>query len=335
MLIDIISTEIVKSQHDTLLSRRSHLHIKISILIAVYNQEHFVSAAVESVLRQTYKNLELVISDDCSTDGTGDVAVSYLSDPRVRYLRNSYRLGRVRNYRKLLARAQGEWVLMLDADDYLTNDAYLQRAIRLALTTPDVALVIGKVWAGPSVETAVLLNSAIHESSVVDGTACFLGLPVLGSPEPLHMSCLYNRALAVDLQFYRKDILSSDFESLYRIMLGHKVGLLNEIAGLWRQHQNNASKSTRYGDVVRNLEMQAGIYAHARSLRILPHSVLNRWLSNALVRYHAYYFDRFMGERRISAAVLLTLSMVAKWPALFKRQEVRSRFWKAAGRCVY
>ena len=304
---------------------------RVSVLIPAYNQDHFISAAVESALRQAYANLEVVIADDCSTDRTGQIAAGYAADTRVRYLRNTSRLGRVSNYRKLLAEATGEWVLMLDADDYLTNDDYITHAMRLACSDPGVVLVIGKALSGNLVETAELLNAGIQESAVIDGSDLFLSYPALRAPVPLHLSCLYRRDRAVDLHFYREDILSSDFESFYRLMLGHKVGVLNEISGLWRQHTNNVSNSIRYRDVARNLRMFKGMYEYARTLRIFPDAVLNRWLSDALALYFLNNVGRYVRERRTADALRLTVAMVARWPSLLSRPEIRAQFWQAVG----
>lgn len=304
---------------------------RVSVLIPAYNQDHFLPAAVESALRQGYANLEIVIGDDCSTDRTGQIAARYAADTRVRYLRNASRLGRVANYRKLLAEATGEWVLMLDADDYLTNGDYIAHAMRLASSDPAVVLVIGKALSGGRVETAELLNAAIQESAVVDGSEFFLSYPALRAPVPLHLSCLYRRDRALDVHFYREDILSSDFESLYRLMLGHKIGVLNEVSGLWRQHKNNASKSIRYRDVARNLRMFKRTYAHARALRIFPNAVLNHWLNDALALYFVNNVGRYVRERRTMAALRLTATMVARWPSLLSRRDVRAQMWQAVG----
>jgi hypothetical protein len=203
--------------------------------------------------------------------------------------------------------------------------------MRLASSDPGVVLVIGKALSGNLVETAELLNAGIQESAVIDGSDLFLSYPALRAPVPLHLSCLYRRDRAIDLHFYREDILSSDFESFYRLMLGHKVGVLNEISGLWRQHTNNVSNSIRYRDVARNLRMFKGMYAYARTLRIFPDAVLNRWLSDALALYFLNNVGRYVRERRTADALRLTVAMVARWPSLLSRPEIRAQLWQAVG----
>ena len=64
----------------------------ISVLLTVFNRERFVGPAIESVLVQTYTDFELLVVDDGSTDKSVEVAQRYLSDPRVRILRNERNL---------------------------------------------------------------------------------------------------------------------------------------------------------------------------------------------------------------------------------------------------
>lgn len=72
----------------------------ISVMIPTYNQEHFIAQAVDGILRQDYENIEVIISDDCSTDGTFEKIKPFLDDPRVRYYKNNITIGSTENYKK-------------------------------------------------------------------------------------------------------------------------------------------------------------------------------------------------------------------------------------------
>lgn len=94
----------------------------ISVLMPVYNVKDYISAAIESVLHQTYTSLELIIINDGSTDGSGTIAESYKSiDTRVKvyHIKN----GGPSNARNLaLSYAQGEYVSFVDSDDTIQED---------------------------------------------------------------------------------------------------------------------------------------------------------------------------------------------------------------------
>jgi glycosyltransferase involved in cell wall biosynthesis len=101
---------------------------KISVCIDSFNYGRFLSEAIESVLRQTFADFEIVISDDCSTDDSFEIAKRYAADEsRIRVLRNQRNLGMIRNRNVCLSQARGEYVKWLHADDFLCSPEALGR----------------------------------------------------------------------------------------------------------------------------------------------------------------------------------------------------------------
>jgi glycosyltransferase involved in cell wall biosynthesis len=90
---------------------------RISVLIAVYNAQHYVAAAVESILQQSFRNFELLIIDDGSRDRSLKILQEYAAkDSRIQVIsRENQGVPKTRN--ELLAMAQGEFVAVMDADD--------------------------------------------------------------------------------------------------------------------------------------------------------------------------------------------------------------------------
>lgn len=93
----------------------------VSILLPVYNCESFVLDAVYSVIRQTYKNIELIIIDDGSTDDTA-VKLSTIIDGRMKYYRNNRNLGLSAALNRGVSLCNGEFIARLDADDICLPD---------------------------------------------------------------------------------------------------------------------------------------------------------------------------------------------------------------------
>lgn len=109
------------------------MEIKTSIIIPLFNKRNTILKTIESVLNQTFSNFELVIVDDGSTDGSGDL-VDSLSDNRIRHIKKEN--GGVSSARNVgIREAKGDFVLFLDADDSLTPSC-LETLIR-PLTTND------------------------------------------------------------------------------------------------------------------------------------------------------------------------------------------------------
>jgi glycosyltransferase involved in cell wall biosynthesis len=90
----------------------------ISIALCTYNGERFLEAQIESVLNQSWRNIELVIVDDASTDSTVAIAESYaLKDERIRIHRNAHNLGINQNFSLALSLCQGQLLAPCDQDD--------------------------------------------------------------------------------------------------------------------------------------------------------------------------------------------------------------------------
>ncbi len=89
----------------------------VSIIMPSFNTASYINKSIESVLAQTYKNWELLIVDDCSTDNTDEVVESYLKDPRVKYFKNHENSGAALTRNRALREAKGEWIAFLDSDD--------------------------------------------------------------------------------------------------------------------------------------------------------------------------------------------------------------------------
>lgn len=90
---------------------------KVSIVCRTYNHAKFIGYAINSVLAQTFQDFELVISDDCSSDDTVKIIESY-KDTRIRLLKNKTNMGVVANLNKVLGATRGEYIAILDGDDF-------------------------------------------------------------------------------------------------------------------------------------------------------------------------------------------------------------------------
>jgi hypothetical protein len=112
---------------------------QVTVLMAVHNGVPHLAKAVESLLRQTLGDFEIVVVDDGSTDGTREVVASY-ADPRIRLVVNDRNLGLAASLNRGLSVAAGEYVARLDADD-LSDPTRLERQAAFLDANPDVALV--------------------------------------------------------------------------------------------------------------------------------------------------------------------------------------------------
>lgn len=108
-------------------------NILVSVVMPAYNAEKTIAKSIESVLRQTHQDFELIIVDDASTDNTPEIACEYgKSDLRVRVLRHSENSGVAIARNHGIEQAHGKYVALLDSDDLWEPDK-LERQIALAI----------------------------------------------------------------------------------------------------------------------------------------------------------------------------------------------------------
>jgi succinoglycan biosynthesis protein ExoO len=109
--------------------------MEVSVIIAAHNVEKFVGRAIDSVIAQTFRDWEIIVVDDASTDGTArTVEDTGREDPRIRLLRHERNAGPAAARNTGLSAANGKWIAILDADDAWRPDR-LQRMLALAEAT--------------------------------------------------------------------------------------------------------------------------------------------------------------------------------------------------------
>lgn len=117
---------------------------KVSIIVPVYNVEKYLKRCVDSLVGQSYPNLEILLVDDGSKDDSLSICKEYeLKDSRIRvFHKENEGLGLTRNYG--IERATGEYITFVDSDDYLTSDA-VEAMLRKATAT-DADVVIANMF---------------------------------------------------------------------------------------------------------------------------------------------------------------------------------------------
>jgi len=109
----------------------------VSICIPTYNRAGMVGDAIRSALAQTCRNIEVLVVDNASTDGTAEVVASF-HDPRLRYVRNGRNLGLFGNFNRCIELAQGKYLHILHSDDTVPPE-FIRTCVRFLEEHPEVA----------------------------------------------------------------------------------------------------------------------------------------------------------------------------------------------------
>jgi hypothetical protein len=219
----------------------------VSVVVPCYNYGHFLPALIAGLFDQVDIALDIIIVDDASPDGSGDIAEQLASmHPRIRVIRHRQNTGHIQTYNDGLAYANGKYVVLLSADDYLPPGS-VYRAVSVMEAIPDVGLVYGfsRSFAGdiPSVANNVR-NWRVWEGMdwlrlVSKRGRCFIASPeVVMRTEALHQTNGYDLRLPH----------SADFKMWMETSLRWNVGRVNgPPQALYRVHDLNMHLTTFAG----------------------------------------------------------------------------------------
>jgi len=210
---------------------------KISIVMPAYNASKYIIKAVESILNQTYRTIEVLIADDKSTDNTREI-IDNIKDSRIKILHNEQNLGYLKTCNKLLSNANGELITFQDADDFSPSDrleiqlsAFLND-IELGACTTNYTMVNEK---GKKIISRNWNTNYLKFKSDINYNPLFCGATIMVKREVMDDVGLYNT-------FFDR-IGGEDYEWLYRIASKYKVIHLQQDLYSYRIH-DSAVKTT-------------------------------------------------------------------------------------------
>ena len=205
----------------------------ITVYIPSHNYGRFLNNAVDSVLRQSYENWELIIINDASTDNTGDVMNLYRGHPQI-FLHNTTGIGLPAVCNFALSQAKGDYIIRLDGDDMFDENillvlgTYLVQNPNVALVFPDYFLIddFGEIYAH---ETRKRLYKENHMLDI-----------------PPHGACtLIRKKILEDVGGYRLDLGVQDgFDLWSRIRDKYKSANVNLPLFYYRRHGKNITSNT-------------------------------------------------------------------------------------------
>lgn len=147
----------------------------VSVVMLTYQRAEIVPHAIQSILNQSYKNFELIILNDGSSDNTSDVIKEY-TDSRIRYFENSKNMGIAYSRNRTLSLAKGKYIMIMDDDDE-SLPWRMQKQVDFLETHPDITVVSGQlkdsIWSPVPQDTNVLAGELIQKNIVGNANTMF------------------------------------------------------------------------------------------------------------------------------------------------------------------
>lgn len=221
-------------------------NIKFSVIIPAYNAESCIKRAVDSVLKNSYRNFEIIIINDGSIDNTVSI-VERINDSRI-YLVDKNNTG-VSDSRNIgIQKATGKYLVFLDADDYLPDNLFSEVINSLSKISYSPDIVFGAYSRFDNYTQKKTLIAYNYESDLVDVYGLEIWSRLFGSNNLFSMPIMaqvYNRKFLIDneLFFDIKQFVSEDHDWRYKLLL-KSSRYLNCDFCLYNYCENNASSVT-------------------------------------------------------------------------------------------
>lgn len=205
--------------------------LEVSVIMPVYNtDEKYLKEAIESILNQTFKDFELIIINDCSTNNAEEVIFSY-KDERIAYLKNEQNLGVSASVNIGLDKARGKYIARMDSDDVsLENRFKIQ--YEFLKNNPEYQLCSTRITKAKKRASSRMMNFEYLKTKLL-----FRGNPII---QP---TVMFNREFFIENALYYKNIpYGEDWDLWARLSFLGKFVVLPERLVYYRQHPQQANK---------------------------------------------------------------------------------------------
>jgi glycosyltransferase involved in cell wall biosynthesis len=261
----------------------------VSIGIPVYNGAETISRAIDSILRQTYKNIEIVISDNCSTDNTELICNQYIElNSNIRFFKQSQNNGVAHNFQFVLDKSNGELFMWAAADDEW-GEEFVSLALEELINDDGLIGVTIAPYTHPCAESVGYGYFGIENDSPAERVKAIIKVLPDGNAR---FYCLYIARELKKIDFSVMGYLAWDWIAVVEILMLGKIRVIYNLAQGFTKHVNGESTQKMY------LLSQCHSYLDVvRPLRHLTNAVPSEMRRNSyldLIRIELSYMLRMM-----------------------------------------
>ena len=214
---------------------------KVSIVLCGYNQSEYLEGAVASVLSQTHRNLELIIIDNGSTDGSQELLKRYRTEPRVRLLLHNNNDALTKRMNEGVALSSGQYVSFLYADDYYHPHKLERQLQEFSRLPPDYGVVYSPGYRLDALTGYQWVDKTVKASGAIL-KEMLLRTHSEGFINPI--SPLMRRECLIRYPFH-EDVFTEGESILLRIAMSYKFHYIDEPLTVMREHASNMGKAIK------------------------------------------------------------------------------------------
>ncbi|MED4039146.1 glycosyltransferase family A protein [Niallia taxi] len=263
---------------------------KVNVIITTYNRERYLEQVIDSILQQDYPNIELIVIDDNSKDGTHSLMErKYADAANVIYMRNDKNEGPGTNRLKaFVTHGDGEYILFLDDDDYLIDTNYISRAVAFHEKNPQVSFVAANVFMEKTGASELALSD-LKLSNVVKKYDYFINFEKQGYPKPAStLTTVFKRKALIEMDILNMKMVNDSAIYLRSLLVGD-AGFIDTIAGVYRIHGNNITFNLKSDFIIENLREKLMIKNMAANRFNYDAKAVEAWFGSSVYVTIMYY----------------------------------------------
>jgi len=212
---------------------------RISLCVPTYNRAALLRQCVSSLLGQTADGIEVVVVDNCSTDGTLDIVREFLPDSRFRFVRNATNIGPQENWNRCVEIAQGDFIAICHDDDFYVS-SYAEECSAFLNRHPSVGFVHCGYTVTDGNAKSLRQFLAYPADRVIPSRVSFLQF-LRESHNIAFSSVMARRSTYAAVGRFRDGLICGDYDMWLRMALHADVGFLSRLLVYYRTHDDSMS----------------------------------------------------------------------------------------------
>jgi len=287
----------------------------VSIIVISYNHEDYLEQAIKSVYQQTYKNVELIVTDDCSKDNSDKVIKAIQETYKFRYIPNATNIGLNNTLINALNVAQGEFISIFSADDYIVENK-IERQLGVLLEKQGDGICSNGYQFNCNTTKPLTIDPVFLSS---DRSKILNYLYQYDWNAPLVQSGLFKRDIFLSLLWIRKEYKSDDWAFMINAYQQFNILYLDEYLFYYRIHDNNTHKNYWYTLPMR-VEIACKLVPENYRLKTLSNLFFLQGQSAAVDKKLSEGFRLYMASFILNFSISKMYSMVITYLGLLKRR---------------
>ncbi|GGF58860.1 hypothetical protein GCM10010912_00060 [Paenibacillus albidus] len=264
---------------------------KVSIIITTYNRKEYLIQSIKSILNQDYPNIQIIVIDDNSSDGTELVMSDLMkTNKSLIYMRNISNLGPGNNRRiAFKSHADGKYTLFLDDDDYLIDSNYISKAVEFHVKHPQVSFVAANVLTEYT-ETGLFKSLLLGLKEITNKHDYFINFEEAKFPKPVStLTALFKRDALIKMDILNMEMVNDSSIYLRSLLVGD-AGFIDEIIGVYRIHGSNITFNLSPDFLIANLDEKRKIKNMAINQFQYDSIEMDKWFNNNSYNTISYFF---------------------------------------------